>query len=83
MATMCVYKAPANFIIPNLPTKFPFGLRYENTGKIPKGSYRNTKSVYNSRKIMAGFTSRFGSAAVSSFVWGTDVRLRQCRIDSF
>jgi hypothetical protein len=37
---MCVYKAPANFIIPNLPTEFPFGIWYENTGKIPKGSYR-------------------------------------------
>jgi len=40
VVTMCVYEAPANFIIPNLPTEFPFGIRYENTGKIPKGSYR-------------------------------------------
>ena len=23
--------APANFKIPNLPTKFPFGIQYENT----------------------------------------------------
>ena len=37
--------APANFKIPNLPTEFPFGIRYENTEKIPKGSYPNTKSV--------------------------------------
>ena len=41
----CVYQAPANFIIPNLPTEFPFGIRYENTRKILKGSYRNTESV--------------------------------------
>jgi len=47
---MCVYKAPANFIIPNLPTEFPFGFGMKNTGKIPKGSYRNTESVYNSSK---------------------------------
>ncbi len=40
VVTMCVYKAPANFIIPKLPTEFPFGIRYENTGKIPKGSYQ-------------------------------------------
>jgi len=44
----CVYKAPANFIIPKLPTEFPFGIRYKNTRKILKGSYQNTKSVYNS-----------------------------------
>jgi len=50
VVTMCVFKAPANFIVPNLPTEFPFGIRYENTGKIPKGSYRNTESVYNSRR---------------------------------
>jgi hypothetical protein len=49
VVTMCVYvyEAPANFIIPNLPTEFPFGIRYENTGIIPKGSYQNTESVYN------------------------------------
>jgi len=41
--------APANFKIPNLPTEFPFGIWYENIKKIPKGSYRNTESVYNSR----------------------------------
>ena len=41
--------SPANFKIPNLPTEFPFWIRYENTKKIPKGSYWNTKSVYNSR----------------------------------
>ena len=44
--------APANFKIPNLPTEFPFGIRYENTEKIPKGSYQNTESVYNSRIII-------------------------------
>jgi hypothetical protein len=49
---MCVYKAPANFIIPNLSTKFPFSIWYENTRKIPKGSYRNTESVYNSNLYM-------------------------------
>jgi hypothetical protein len=43
--------APANFKIPNLPTEFPFGIRYENTEKIPKGSYRNTESVYNSSNV--------------------------------
>ncbi len=40
--------APANFKILNLPTEFPFGIRYENTEKIPKGSYRNIESVFNS-----------------------------------
>jgi hypothetical protein len=44
--------APANFIIPNLPTEFPFGFGMKNTGKIPKGSYRNTESVYNSSNVM-------------------------------
>ena len=34
------------------------------------------------KKITACFSSRFGGAAVSSFVWGTDVRLRQRRVDS-
>ncbi len=56
MFTMCVYKAPANFIIPNLPTEFPFGFGMKNTGKIPKGSYRNTESVYNSSRN--GLTDR-------------------------
>jgi hypothetical protein len=43
--------APVNFKIPILPTEFPFGIRYENTEKILKGSYRNTESVYNSSKV--------------------------------
>ena len=41
--------APANLKIPNLPTEFLFGIRYENTEKIPKGSYQNTESLYNSK----------------------------------
>jgi hypothetical protein len=40
--------APANFKIPKILTKFSFGIGMVNTEKIPKGSYQNTKSVYNS-----------------------------------
>jgi hypothetical protein len=47
--------APANIKIPNLPTEFPFAIQYENTKKIPKGLYRNTESVYNSRQYIANF----------------------------
>jgi hypothetical protein len=42
--------APANFKIPKILTKFSFGIGMVNTEKIPKGSYRNTESVYNSTK---------------------------------
>jgi hypothetical protein len=42
--------APANFKIPKILTEFSFGIGMVNTEKIPKGSYRNTESVYNSTK---------------------------------
>jgi hypothetical protein len=42
--------APANFKIPKILTEFSFGIGMVNTKKIPKGSYRNTESEYNSRK---------------------------------
>ncbi len=40
--------APANFKIPKILTEFSFGIGMVNTEKIPKGSYRNTESEYNS-----------------------------------
>jgi hypothetical protein len=40
--------APANFKIPKILTEFSFGIGMVNTEKKPKGSYRNTESVYNS-----------------------------------
>jgi hypothetical protein len=43
--------APANFKIPKILTEFSFGIGMVNTEKIPKGSYRNTESVYNSSKV--------------------------------
>jgi hypothetical protein len=54
--------APANFKIPNLPTEFPFCIRYENTEKIPKGSYRNTESVYNSSDFVGAQICRYLSS---------------------
>jgi hypothetical protein len=39
---------PANFKIPKILTEKSFGIGMVNTEKIPKGSYRNTESVYNS-----------------------------------
>ncbi len=40
--------APANFKIPKILTEKSFGIGMVNTEKIPKGSYQNTESVYNS-----------------------------------
>ena len=40
--------APAHFKIPKILTEFSFGIGMVNTEKIPKGSYQNTESVYNS-----------------------------------
>ena len=40
--------APTNFKKPKILTEFSFGIGMVNTEKIPKGSYRNTESVYNS-----------------------------------
>ncbi len=40
--------APANFKIPKILTEKSIGIGMVNTEKIPKGSYRNTESVYNS-----------------------------------
>ncbi len=40
-----VYEAQTNFKIPKILTEFSFGIGMVNTEKIPKSSYRNSKSV--------------------------------------
>jgi hypothetical protein len=54
--------ALANFKIPKILTEFSFGIGMVNTEKIPKGSYRNTESVYLERKCIYLYYNRsFGS----------------------
>ena len=77
VVTMCVYKAPANFTIPNLPTEFPFGIWYENTGKIPKGSYHteNTDS---------GCNSKINLYLLYLYIWAlVQLWIRSCNEESF
>jgi hypothetical protein len=43
--------APTNFKLPKILTEFSFGIGMVNTEKIPKGSYQNTESGYNSTPL--------------------------------